>query len=315
VTQHERLPVIAAIDIGSNSIKMTVARPDGSSGIEEIDATAEVVRLGQGLAQTGQLAPDRVELALQILRQMLDRARAHGVDRVLAVATEATRAAANGPAFLARVRDEIGLPVRVIGGEEEAALTFRGVAATTDVSGVVAIADIGGGSTELIFARDGAVQRAVSIPLGSARLTDTLIASDPPSPGELAACEDAATATLARVALPAEFPTSDAAQLIVAGGTGEYLARLASDPDDIRLETIRRILKRLTTMTAAELARAIAIPEARARVLPAGIAVVAAIGNWLSPVGIQTAPSGIRMALLLDESAAIRKRDDEERGK
>ena len=203
----------AAIDIGSNSIKMTVGRPEGEGGIEQIAWASEVVRLGEGVAATGRLDEGRMDAALDALRRFVDQARELGVERVVAVATEATRAATNGEAFLEEVRRETGIEVRVIDGDEEAALTFRGLAATVDLSGPVLIADIGGGSTELIATVDGGMQGARSIGLGSGRLTERLVQADPPTEAELAACEDEAAWIIAEGTRGLEPPAGAATRL------------------------------------------------------------------------------------------------------
>src|SRR5688500_2555064 len=146
---------VAAFDIGSNTIKMTVARPGAEGGLDEFAWNAETVRLGAGLEASGRLADDRIEAALDALGRFAAEARAHGAGRLIAVATEATRVADNGAAFLDRVRRETGIEVRTITGDEEARLTFLGLAVTLDVDGQTVVADIGGGSTEIIAARDG----------------------------------------------------------------------------------------------------------------------------------------------------------------
>ena len=155
MTSHSPQTMAAAIDIGSNSIKMTIGRANGEGGIDQLDWASEVVRLGHGLDRTGILDEERIEAAIETLTRFAAQARERGATRIVAVATEATRAAANGATFLDRVREETGIDVRVVDGQAEAALTFRGLAADTDLTGSVVVADIGGGSTELIAARDG----------------------------------------------------------------------------------------------------------------------------------------------------------------
>ena len=291
-------PVAAAIDIGSNSIKMTVARVR-PGGPEEIASMSETVRLGAGLETSGRLAEDRIEAALATLRRFAHEARTRGAERLVAVATEATRAAANGPAFLDRVRRDTGIDVRSIDGNEEAALTFRGLAASTDVSGCVVVADIGGGSTELIVAVDGEVRAARSLPIASGRLTDRLVPSDPPTSVQLAACRAAATGAIASVAEELTLPRGEATRLIVVGGTGEYLARLVPAARSITPAAIEDVLERFSRTPAADLALALGIAEARARVLPAGVAIVAALHDGLAPTQTEVARSGIRAGLLL----------------
>ncbi len=308
MTAEAMRPIGAAIDIGSNSIKMTIARASDDGGIEQLDWASEVVRLGEGLDRTGLLDEQRVETAIETLGRFVAQAREHGATRIVGVATEATRAAANGATFLDRVRAEAGIDVRVIDGQEEAALTFRGLQAGTDLTGSIVVADIGGGSTELISARDGVMQMVKSLPLGSGRLTDRLVVADPPRPDEIDACEREAGAVIQTLP-PLGLPSGETDRLIVVGGTGEYMARLLADVQCIDLEAVRIVLAKLATLSAAELADEIDIPEARARVLPAGVAVVAAIASSLHPNRIEISRSGVRTGLLLEalyDSAAVK---------
>lgn len=300
MAERDARKVAAAIDIGSNSIKMTVARITENGGIEEIDWVTTPVLLGQGLETTGRLDDGRIEAAIATLRQYAERAGKLGAVRIVAVATEATRAAENGAAFIGRVRAETGVDVRTIDGNEEAALTFRGLAATSDLSGMSLIADIGGGSTELIVAQDGTLLAARSLLLGSARLTDRYVQSDPPSAENLEACERDAHRVLDEAAGTLALPQIAAPRLIVLGGTGEYLARLVEPATEFDLAAIRTIQAQLLAVTAAELSARADIPEARARVLPAGSAIVAALAKRFKPEHVEIARSGIRAGMLLD---------------
>jgi hypothetical protein len=301
----------AAIDIGSNSIKMTVGRPDGKGGIEQLVWASEVVRLGEGVAATGRLDERRMDSALDALRRFADQARDLGATRVVAVATEATRSATNGETFLEEVRKETGIDVRVIDGDEEAALTFRGLTAAMDLSGPVLIADIGGGSTELIAAVDGELKAARSIGLGSGRLTELLVRSDPPTEAELAVCEAEAARTIADGMRALELPAETVQGLVLVGGTGEYMARLLPDDRVVDLPAVRQILGDLTTVAATELAVRIGVPEARARVLPAGVAIVMAIANDAQPDSIEISHSGVRAGLLLETFEALNVPDEQ----
>jgi exopolyphosphatase/pppGpp-phosphohydrolase len=291
--------VAAAIDIGSNSIKMTIGRANGEGGIDQLDWASDVVRLGLGLDRTGVLDEKRIETAIATLTRFVAQARERGARRIVAVATEATRVAANGDMFLNRVREETGIDVRVLDGHTEAALTFRGLAADTNLTGSVLVADIGGGSTELIAARDGVMHVSRSLRLGSGRLTERFVVADPPRPDELVACEAEARATI-QAAQSLGLTSSVAHRLIVVGGTGEFMVRLIAEDEQIDLSAVRVVLAKLATLTAAEVADEIDIPEARARVLPAGVAIVAAIASWILPTRIEISRSGIRTGLLLE---------------
>ncbi len=297
--------IVAAFDIGSNTIKMTVGRPDPAGGVDVLGVGSDTVRLGSGVEQSGRLADDRVTAALAALTGMAAHARELGAIRLVGVATEATRTAVNGPAFLDLVRTEIGIDVRLVAGDEEADLTFRGLAASIDVSGQIVVADIGGGSTELILALDGTVRFAQSFRLGSGALTDRLVRHDPPIASEIASCRDTARDVIRTTALPSlsEHPT----RLVAVGGTGEFLARLLPVSGSVTPAGIAAVLDRLQCTPATEIAAELAIPEARARVLPAGVAIVAALADELQPATVEVAQSGIRTGLLLAafaESAA-----------
>jgi exopolyphosphatase/pppGpp-phosphohydrolase len=292
--------VVAAIDIGSNSIKMTVGRCDDHGQLEQFDWASEVVRLGHGLDASGRLDPERIEAAVGTMARFAERAKTLGAMCICAVATEAVRAAANGAELIDRVRAETSVDVRVIAGDEEARLTFLGLAATSDVSGLLVVADVGGASTEVIVAANGVMRGAESLPLGSGRLTDRLVTTDPPTAGELAACEREAGTILDAGGALAELSDDGEIRLAILGGTGEYLARLVPDGAAIDEDALREVLARLTELPAAEVAILIEAPEARARVLPAGIAIVAALALRVSPVRMEVARSGIRAGLLLE---------------
>lgn len=293
-------PAIAAIDIGSNSIKMTVARRQPDGNLHELGGRSEVVRLGAGIDQTGRLAEDRIEAAVDTLRRFAAEARALGADRVVAVATEATRTTANGDAFLARVRDEAGIEVSTIAGDREALLSFRGLATVVDMRGAVVIADIGGGSTELISAQDGDLLRAGSVGVGSGRLTDRHVTHDPPTAGEMAACREAALLLLRPLYRELRMADPAPLRLILVGGTGEYLGRLVPHQRGIAVGDVDLVLTRLQQRTAAELAAELGIPEARARVLPAGVAIVMALIDLTAPAEIAVGQSGLRTGLLIE---------------
>ena len=292
--------VAAAIDIGSNSIKMSLGCLDSDGKLEEFGQVADVVRLGQGMDRTGELDPERIEAAIATLKRFAGEARAAGATDIAAVATEATRAARNGADFLERVRRDTGIDVRVVNGEEEAALTFRGLATDTELTGHVVVADIGGGSTEFVVANDGVVLGARSTPLGSGRLTERFVSTDPPTPEALAQVQAEADGVIERLTRSLKLPRGDSVRLIVVGGTGEYLARMTAQERMLDRRAVQNVLGKMAVLNAAELAEIIEAPEARARVLPSGVAIVAAIAGRVLATRIETAHSGIRSGLLLE---------------
>jgi exopolyphosphatase / guanosine-5'-triphosphate,3'-diphosphate pyrophosphatase len=293
--QEARPDTIAAFDIGSNTIKMTVGHRRNTDSVEETIWRAETVRLGQGIDQTGRLSDDRIEAAAETIARFAKEARDHGASRLIGVATEATRVAENGSEFLDRIRTETGLEVTTISGDREADLTFRGLAATIDISGRLLIADIGGASTELISANDQKVEFSTSVPLGSGRLTDRHVRHDPPTPDEVAACREEAI----DVFRPMVDRLGQRDRLVAVGGTGEYLMPLIPHDGPATVEDIDHALEYLSTVSAAELSARLGMPLARAKVLPAGVAIVRALADLTLPKTIEGARSGIRTGLLL----------------
>lgn len=295
MTTHSAPTIVAAFDIGSNSIKMTVASVSSNGGIDELYSATKTVRLGEGIDRTGSIASDRVEAAMEALNDMSGRAKASGAARLIGVATEAVRIASNGAEFLERVLREAGVSTVTISGDSEASLAYTGLLADYDLTGTIVMADIGGASTELVFGSGGDVHWSKSFPIGSGRLTDSFVVSDPPTVEDLNDCQKSAAKTLAE----APFGDHPGAHLMITGGTGEYLGRLVSDINAINEEEIIRALHLVTTLTADDLAQRVEIPPMRARVLPAGIAIVAAIVDRLKPAAISGARSGLRTGLLL----------------
>ena len=293
--------VVAALDIGSNTIKLTVARI-GDGAVDELLSRSETVRLSFDLDRTGRMAGDRVEAAMVALHSFVDIAREAGAASVAAVATEAMRVAANGPDVRARIERELGITVELITGDREADLTFLGVMAAADPAGDLVLADIGGASTELIVATDGERRFSRSIPIGSGRMTDRHVRTDPPTPNELAGVR----ADVVEAVRALELPAVTDARMLIVGGTGEFLFRLA--PEGITTASpvaLEAMVARMTTIPAMELTTLIAIPEARARVLPAGATVALGIADVVGPVTVSAGPSGIRMGLLLELARGV----------
>jgi exopolyphosphatase/guanosine-5'-triphosphate,3'-diphosphate pyrophosphatase len=290
---------IAAFDLGSNSIKMSVARRAEERDVDEFMSRSETVRLGQDLESTGKLAADRIDAALDTLGRFADEARAAGATRLIGVATEATRVADNGAQFLDKVRKQTGIEIHTISGSDEAELTFRGLDGVVNLDGDVAVADIGGGSTELILAHEKSIQWSMSYSFGSGRLTDRFVKQDPPTSDEIAACRTEARRQIASA------PISDVTggRLIIVGGTGEYLDRLL--PGDMLREiaALEHALRKLQSISSGPLASELSIPEARARVLPAGVAIAAGVADEMQPERFESAQSGIRRGLLLSAFA------------
>jgi exopolyphosphatase/guanosine-5'-triphosphate,3'-diphosphate pyrophosphatase len=164
----------AAIDVGSNTLLLTVVADDGAVLVDR----ATVVGLGQGLGDRGLFRPDRMEVAEEVLRAYVDEARRHGVNpwSIQAVATSAARRSMNAPTFFARLQRDLGVRIRVLSGEEEARLTWKGALRDLDLpDGPLLVIDLGGGSTEIVAGTAAGTTAATSLEVGSVRLTEAFL--------------------------------------------------------------------------------------------------------------------------------------------
>jgi exopolyphosphatase/guanosine-5'-triphosphate,3'-diphosphate pyrophosphatase len=285
---------VAAFDIGSNSIKMTVATVIPGGQVTEGYSDMRTVRLGAGVDQTGRLADDRIAAALEALDELTARATGEGAVRMIGVATEAVRVATNGAAFLEEVTRRTGIEITLISGDQEARLTYTGLSSIRPLVGSVVMVDIGGASTEVVAGDGPNVAYSTSIPLGSGRLTDAYLADDPPTPDQIAQARVAAGAQLDKLELR-RFSDS---HLIVSGGTGTYLGAFLNRADDLSRQDIEQALDQMSELNAEALGIVIGIPPLRARVLPAGVAVVLECIDRLRPTRVSVSPSGLRFGLL-----------------
>ena len=285
--------IMAVFDIGSNSVKMSVGRcgEDGSS--REFAWRSATTRLSAGVDRTGTLNEERMDATIAALEEMTMQAHALGAARMIAVATEATRIASNGAAFIERIEESTGIIVETIPGDREVELTFLGLSRAIDRNGTMVVADIGGGSTELIVAVDGEMISGVSLPIGSGRITDEFPPGDPPVAEVIATMRAEIQKRLSHLGLPER-----SARLVIVGGTGEFLGRLLPRDFPVPVSLVETALRSTSGMTAAELSSKIDVNIDRARVLPAGIATALAIADICCPTLIVGAPSGIRAGLL-----------------
>ena len=217
---------VAAIDCGTNSIRLLIADIDGSN-FREIVRDMEIVRLGQGVDQTGQFHPDAIARTLAAVDKFAAEIAKRGVDKIRFCATSATRDATNRHLFVDGVRDRLGIEPEVISGDEEAALSFAG--AIKDLApdeGPFLVVDIGGGSTEFVFGTS-TVEAARSVNIGCVRMSERHFANDPATPAQI---ESARTDIQAAIALAAtEVPITKAKTLVAVAGTATTVAAAALD--------------------------------------------------------------------------------------
>ena len=276
---------IASIDMGTNSTRVLVARPEGGR-LDILDRRNTITRLGQGVGAAGRLADDAIERTLACLRgyrEVLDR---HGVERVRAAAPSAARDAANRDEFFDAVEGVIGVRPELITGEEEGRLSFVGATSDLDASlGPFLVVDIGGGSTEFIVGSDTA-EGVLSVDVGCVRLAEKFLLHDPPQPEELTACISLTDAYLDDVVR--ELPTSAEARTVVGlAGTVTTVAAV-----EIGLETYDRdrihhfrltraaaedVFRTLATESLADRLHNPGLEPARADVIVGGCCVLVAL--------------------------------------
>lgn len=246
------MPRVAAIDCGTNSIRLLVAelthRHDGTVDLRDLHREMRIVRLGQGVDATGRLAHEALERTRAALVDYTAAARRKGVERVRMVATSATRDARNRDEFFAMTREVLGVEAEVISGEEEARLSFTGAVGEQDPDdGPFLVVDIGGGSTELVLGQwDGqraSVTSARSVDIGCVRITERALKSDPPTASEIEAAREFATRVLADAFEAVDV--SKAKTWIGVAGTVTTLSAVAQRLDEYDSE--RTHLSRLST--------------------------------------------------------------------
>jgi len=274
----------AAIDIGTNSVRLLVAdvgeAPPGDA-VRPVDRRLAITRLGESLHAGGLLTPDAAARTAAVVEAYVARAREWDVPHPVVAATYAVRAARNPDALLSR----LSVPVRVLSGEEEAALGFRGVVAgLPDLAPAapVVVLDVGGGSVEITWGTAGrGVEGSGSLPIGCVVMTRRAIAHDPPARSEITALEETLGAALEPLLAPLRFRTE---RLVGVGGTVTTLAAMAQrlvpyDPDRVHgyrvtASEVGRLLETLRGVPLAERRRLPGLQPERADVIVAGTLVV-----------------------------------------
>jgi exopolyphosphatase / guanosine-5'-triphosphate,3'-diphosphate pyrophosphatase len=301
---------LAAIDIGSNSIRQIVADVAASGSIRVVDEMKAAPRLGAAVHDTGRMSESAMRAALDALQRMATLARQMGVQRIDAVATSAVRDATNRREFIDRVRRETGLAVRVLRGEDEARLSFRSALAHFDLGvGRAVVMDIGGGSLELAMSATGLVERLTSLPFGAMRMTDRYL-GERPRRKHLKRLRAAIRDEIDRA-----LPVKDwrGAQLIGSGGTFTNLAAMhlarrglpfAGRLHDTRVprEDLEHIIDALLEATPEERAAMPGLNPARADIILGGLAVAAEVMARVEAREIICSAYGIREGILLERA-------------
>jgi len=317
---HRYAPQYAALDLGTNNCRLLVARPVGSR-FRVVDAFSRIIRLGEGLAASGVLSEDAMARALDALKICADKIAARRVAAGRYVATEACRQAANCEAFLARVREEIGINIEIISSTEEARLVVAGCAPLLNPRIPYAIVfDIGGGSTEIVWLRlwGGGIRGgpeilgSMSLPFGVVTLTDRFGGTEV-SPATYRAMVAEAVAALAPFERTNDIQRhvrTGRVQMLGSSGTvttlaGIHLAlprytRALVDGSVLTFEQISVVSTHLAGLDLAGRAANPCIGRERADLVLSGCAILDAIcATW--PVGrLRVADRGVREGILFD---------------
>jgi exopolyphosphatase/guanosine-5'-triphosphate,3'-diphosphate pyrophosphatase len=275
---------LAAIDCGTNSVRLLVAEADGDGGFRTIERLMRITRLGQGVNASGRLHPDAIERTLAVLREYREVMDREGVapGRVRITATSAARDSANRDEFFGPATEVVGVAPELLSGEEEGRLSFLGATTGLDPAlGPFVVVDIGGGSTEFSL-----VDGAMSIDVGCVRLTEAYLESDPPAPEELLACVSLTAEHIKDVVR--ELPgVTEAATFIGLAGTVTTVAAVEIglvEHDRDRIHHFRLthaaaedVFRTLATETRADRVFNPGLEEARADVIVGGCCVLVSI--------------------------------------
>ena len=303
------MPTFAAVDIGSNSVRLKISRL-AAHRLVEIHEDREVTRLGESVFRSGFLSPEAIALTVKVLRRFHRACQRAAADSVRVVATSALRDARNSRAFLEWVRSATGWQVEIISGLEEARLIHLGLTSSLRVSSSpVLMMDLGGGSCELTLSRKGHIEHTVSLPLGAVRLTNDFVHHDPPRKAELRQLRGFIGREVGRV--HQRISAAKGSVMIATSGTAEALATVAHTVyrnKSQRAMTVTRvqmqkIAKMLARLKVDERRKINGIGVRRAEIIIAGAAVFAELIDRCKLNGFRFSPLGLRDGLLAQMAA------------
>ena len=303
------MPTFAAVDIGSNSVRLKIARLQAGR-LRALHEDREVTRLGEGVFGSGFLTPDSIAETVKVLRRFHRATQQIVTDSVRVVATSALRDARNSQSFLEWVRSATGWRVEIISGVEEARLIHLGLVSSGRVDrSPTLMMDLGGGSCELTISQGGHIRDAVSLPLGAVRLTNEFLRHDPTRKGELKRLRGFITREVNRVM--DRIPAAKVKNVIATSGTAAALAAVASHLRRgasrqrlvVSSTEMKRIAKRLARLPVAERRKIEGIGPRRAEIIVAGATVYQELLDRLRLKGFRYSPLGLRDGILAQMAA------------
>lgn len=302
---------VCVIDVGTNSVRMMIARASGQRIQEILFTEGRITRLGEGLNQTGRIGPGPLERTVRVLNDFLERARAFSPERLRIVATSAVRQSSNRVEVVKEVLERTGVPMEVIDGETEARLTYLG--ALQDMEGLTPpylVLDIGGGSTELIFGESRQeCLKAFSIEVGVVTLTEGFLRGDPPSGQEISEAEGVVRESLQPVfsqLLP--YVTSSITTVGTAGSVTTLLAMALGmkvyNPALIHRKglskgTVQDLFDELARKSLEDRLHIPGVEKGREDIIFAGALILLSVMHSLSQAGLVVSDSGLREGVLL----------------
>ena len=301
--------LLAAIDIGTNSSKMTVADVSGDGLLTVVSEVSEVTRLGEGVDASKRLTEAAMERTLEAIERFAADARREGAVEVLGAGTSALRDASNGEEFLAEAKLRAGVEIQIISGDREAQLAYAAVRSDSTLEipadAYLLVFDIGGGSTELILGDQNGVGRHKSLNIGAVRLTERFLHSDPPTAEELNEAEQFVRSALQAFELPGAVP-----RVAGIGGTALNIAAVTQglvkpDPDAVHALTVTQIavaeaLQRFSSVSLADRRNIPGLEPKRADIIVAGALLLNCLLTYFQAESFLLSARGLRYGLLAD---------------
>jgi exopolyphosphatase / guanosine-5'-triphosphate,3'-diphosphate pyrophosphatase len=326
------MPIFAAIDIGSNSCRLKIARVVAHR-LKTVHEDREVTRLGSSVFESGLVSPEAMALTLRALKRFQRAVQAHAADQIRVVATAALRDARNAQAFQAWVKAETGWNLEIISGLEEGRLIHRGImSAESGVSGRVLLVDLGGGSCEITLSEHKRIRETISLPLGAVRLTEGFLMADPPTAEGLAHMRQLIARELRRARR--RIPADRVSLVIATSGTAAALAEAAAalvktgkatgkasgkasgkarpaklafpklafpgsmGPGDAPTPLVRKLATKLAKLSLPEREAVPGVGPRRAEIIVAGAQVYAELLEHFALPGFRYSPLGLRDGML-----------------
>lgn len=279
--------------MGSNTIHLLVGKvKDG--GVLPVTGEKVSARLGAGVDKTGKLQKERLTLAADAIKLFVEISALNGVSEPAILATSAVRDAENGPDLCEKVMEYTGLGVRLVSGEEEAELGFRGAVSSVvePWDGPALVVDLGGGSAQLVVgeAASGPLMQT-SLPLGTNRTTEKFVDNDPAKKKELRALDEHVKK------LMPEWSLTSKVAVVAVGGSARAILKITQDR--LTAERLRKLAKEITEYPSAVLARTYGLAPERARVLPAAVTTLAAVLDHFDREELTVVRGGVREGAIL----------------